>query len=500
MAEQRWIFNHLDPPVSSGTTLKVKPDQTLTDQTQNVDELQLSGNKPVSLHVDGPRFALTPEDIAGVYPAPGSEDSPDEYLPHIALRRRTLPWERPGPSGYEPWLALLLLKQSELQGNSAASAIKPRSVASLETLDPVTFDKLQALKTPAATEANMVLVDAKLLQQVLPRVKPSSTPSNSLLETGLLCHVKRTSTAGVEEDTAIVVANRLPDASQGMAHTALLVSLERREDIYTRTSGNVALIVLHHWTFTPSTGGDFEQVMKAIAIRPNGGVLRFGNLAEDAPAAVPLSGGFDALLDHDGFALDPLDHTQPTDAVYRGPLRPFPAPARGKGFAIRAAPEEFVAAGAQDAHDYSHAAAFELGRLLAVNDPGIQDDLREVRLQLPHFVEEKAIDPLPDVLKIPEWVMDPAWAEQPWSMVKDGIEKSLVSTHAELLDLAGTADVTGVAEQVATIGKDVGDVIGKLGTPVATQPTYIDIATTTDAKLQAQLPKNLPELKGLGGG
>ena len=45
-----------------------------------------------------------------------------------------------------------------------------------------------------------------------------------------------------------------------------------------RVSSPTPLVVLHYWTFTPSKGGDFEQVVKAIRVRPNGGVLRFANL------------------------------------------------------------------------------------------------------------------------------------------------------------------------------------------------------------------------------
>ena len=47
--------------------------------------------------IEGPQVSLNPADIAGVYPAPDSDDSPDEFLPHIAFTRHTLPWERFGP-------------------------------------------------------------------------------------------------------------------------------------------------------------------------------------------------------------------------------------------------------------------------------------------------------------------------------------------------------------------------------------------------------------------
>ena len=102
--------------------------------------------------------------------------------------------------------------------------------------------------------------------------------------------------------------------------------------------------MLHSWNFTPSKGGDFEEVMKSIPIRPNGGVLRFGNLPEGVSPGetAPLSAGLDGVLDTHGNFIDPLPHTQPGNATYRGPLLPFPAPARSPGFALRSAPEEFA--------------------------------------------------------------------------------------------------------------------------------------------------------------
>ena len=103
-------------------------------------------------------------------------------------------------------------------------------------------------------------------------------------ELRLLCHMKRESMNGADVDTAIVLAHRLPDASAPSGqkpelHTAVLVSVEKAPELFSLPiAGTTTLLVLHHWTCRPSQGGDFEQVIKSIAYRPHGGVLRFGNV------------------------------------------------------------------------------------------------------------------------------------------------------------------------------------------------------------------------------
>ncbi len=467
MAEQRWIYDEAMPDARAGSTIAVTPQQTLDDLLAYVQ----GEPEAVHLRVDGPRFSLTPEDIAGVYPAPGSTESPDEFLPHIALRRRTLPWERHGPqadSPKEPWLALLLLSADELDG----AAVTPRQFGKLPAATQVALNPAGSkLKVPDDTEVKAVTVTRKRLKAVLPKGP----------ELPLLCHVKRTDIDGVREDTAIIVGNRLPDASKDMPYTALLVSLENRGDVYDpKATGPVELIVLHHWTFKPSTGGDFEQVIKAIGVRPNGGVLRFGNLPRETMGARPvLSGGFAAVLDRDGFAIEPLDHTQPSEAIYRGPLRPFAPPPRDRGFAIRAEPEEFVGEDGAGPQDYSHAAAFELGRLLAVHDDAIRDDLHGIRVQRPPLPPIVVMEKQPpDALARRDWIVNDDWYLHRFDRVLEG--------HEELRRRAGVTDVTGVAGELRAQAKDVVAGIEQLRSRRAAPIRPIDVAATNGSALSAQ--------------
>ena len=159
----------------------------------------------MQLTIDGPQFKLDPSDISGVYPAPNSEESPDEFLPHVALKRRTLPWERRGPGAERH--AAVAVPAAARRGRVR----RRRGDDGREDQDSRP-DDVRALRPPIAsgglgladsTPLNVVYVRKTLLNDILP------PPA----ELELLSHVKRTWKGGAVEDTAIVVGNRLPDAS-----------------------------------------------------------------------------------------------------------------------------------------------------------------------------------------------------------------------------------------------------------------------------------------------
>jgi hypothetical protein len=65
----------------------------------------------------GPRFTLDPQEVQDMFPPPGSLGEHSNVLPHIILKRSTLPWERQANADDKdvPWLALLLFEEHEIQ-------------------------------------------------------------------------------------------------------------------------------------------------------------------------------------------------------------------------------------------------------------------------------------------------------------------------------------------------------------------------------------------------
>jgi len=177
--------------------------------------------------VEGPRFALAPSEVAGVFPPRNGHGSFDSALPHVALGRRTLPWERPLGDAYTaapgetpyPFLALVLFEQSEceIKRDLALRDVVPRAV-------------FQRLGQPADIRCDAVEADEQLMRDILPMPE----------ELQLLTHVRhvnvddRELAAGDSDGFfAVVMSNRIP--RDGETYSACLVSVEERTDLLPRT-------------------------------------------------------------------------------------------------------------------------------------------------------------------------------------------------------------------------------------------------------------------------
>jgi hypothetical protein len=325
--------------------------------------------------VAGDRFELKPTDIHAVFPPDGNLGRHTNVLPHIILNRSTLPWERTAESYAKgeheevtgvPWLALLLFDDDE----------RP---------EPQTFT-LGKLKTPAAS---VKFPDIKLEtgQHDEDAVTWIDVPRNrlekimpSIVELKLLAHVRHRTDGETEpsgDELAVIIANRLPKA--GAVTTAHLVSVEARfakNDAheftfnYQKAAENdlIRLVTLKSWSFScEDPKKDFKQQLLDLNKKAGGpATLRL-------PRSVPAA---DQLLAR-GYV--PVPHYfrrgDETASWYHGPLIPDKATPTGLKLPARTS-DELVRYDTKLAmFDVSYAAAWELGRLLALQDKAFATSL-----------------------------------------------------------------------------------------------------------------------------
>ncbi len=198
---------------------------------------------------------LSATEVGAVFPPNNGHGGFDEAIPHIALLRRTLPWERvltsqpaligtptraagdPRPRirvrrrmattyGPAPWLALLLFEDGEYQLNH-----------NVPLQNAVPADVYKRLDPPAGITCDTVQASLSLVNSLLP----------SLEELTLLAHVRQVNVEDRELNSgssdgwfSVVMSNRLP--APGGKYRACLVSLEERTDLVKANPPEVAQI------------------------------------------------------------------------------------------------------------------------------------------------------------------------------------------------------------------------------------------------------------------
>jgi hypothetical protein len=345
-----------------------------------------------TISVEGPRLTLGPGDIAALYPPANATDAADDMLVSVVLRRRTLPWERPvapGVARTTPWMALLLFEKSE---------------ARIEQRQP--FSRIgRSVPGIADNElCDQLVVQADKLLPLLPKAN----------ELALLCHARqlnRTESAAIKDDdgfVAIVLGNRVPKAQKD--YLACLVSLE---GAYGRllapganvpASGEIRLVSLVSWSFHTGKQGDFEAYFHRLG--KAGGSRMLGAGARAVDPRITDEVGLSALP-------APTVDAPARTVLYSGPGVRVPF-APSKHFVRSAAQARMQLPGRGEL--VSYAAAFELGRLLALASPAALRGLLDLRAN--QYTRD-----LDTTTKTPIWPGDPRdWQkiifggviDQPW--------------------------------------------------------------------------------------
>lgn len=424
------------PQLETGDyTLTIRPEVTHSTFTFPDPKSPAAEVVQQTFSVSGPRFSLNPQDIEAVFPSAGSLGLHSHVLPHVILKRATLPWERRAGAGTaRPWLALLLFDEQDFKDAALVEQIwTPRSMklgelasASGPQLFPLKLADGRVLKgyfPKLGTGPNARLTresgdhddDAVAVIDVPAAVLSAVLPS--LDELDLLAHVRD----GADKDDkalgvakAVVSCNRL--ARAGATSIAHLVSVEGYYDDkgsdWPAEAAMIRLVSLQSWRFSCVSD---QHTFQALLKKSLSGTLRLPRLAGQTAATQDAEAYFTR-----GCA--PLPHAmrQGNTSVswYHGPLVPGPnhlmrRPAVPNAGEQRLTLDLPARSGDQlvlydddiGMFDVSYACAWQIGRLLTLQNRRVALDLfrwkrshaqaiKDVEAQLDHlpFSAPSALD------------------------------------------------------------------------------------------------------------
>jgi len=333
-----------------------------------------------SFSVRGERFSLKPSDIHSLFPPDQSRGEYSAALPHVILTRSTLPWERTAQGAVNiadspPWLALLLFTEAELAGAKPQVMTLAQLTAGSTTgtyWPPFTLQRGQ----DPQDKVTVIDIPKKVLSPMMP----------SLTELSYLTHARLVSGAldpKENHEFAVVVGNRLPQKGEGEKPPVLVAHLVSVEGRYSNgaftyqgagDSDKIRLISLKRWSFSCV---EHKHTFTGLLTNLDQGALQSPQLkkipATTAPATKTLAeaalrGGKIPLRHH-------FRNGQKSVSWYHGPLLPLNDSATaianhsltGEAFPNQSADGLLRYDDASGLFDVSYAAAWELGRLLALN-------------------------------------------------------------------------------------------------------------------------------------
>ncbi|THF51775.1 hypothetical protein E6C50_08445 [Flavobacterium supellecticarium] len=413
MSENTKIVQCFLPAMVAGKYTTVVHQQVIKDKSSLQDL-----NKTFDFGVDAARFTLNPNDIYSVYPPANQSGNYSESLPHLVFTRRTLPWERtldgklpvfqrdttpenlrnPQDSPPVPWMALLLFDEEEMKGlpitkNTIAGVIQPNlsdGIIRPDIFEAKSTDKgtLKLMEWEKTTDGCFTIdLTKEQFENYIPSQKSLS----------LLAHAKEVRIDNKDKDGitdinadgagvfAVIVGNRLP--AKGKQHTAILVSLEGYTD-YLKDADpkknipddhKVRLVVLASWNFIDSGKASFSQLVDGLELKS----IKIQRGVE----APELTTYFDS-----GYV--PLEHLTRTGANtiswYHGPLVPKLFPTTSKGISFSSADAALRYDKTTGFFDISFAAAWQLGRILALQNQEFSKAILNWRLAQNQLEAEKS--------------------------------------------------------------------------------------------------------------
>lgn len=404
------------PPLRDGTYL-LSATQTIKEQDPG------TFSAAATFVVSGERFTIVPTEIDSVFPPHLANGEFDGVLAHVVCNRRTLPWERqidtPGSPVRHPdapWLAVLVCDDAtaptltpatakDLVDKDAVIRMPESEVTGTGTLPPYVLSYGKALlgeleygETPD-DPCTVIDLPVATFSQIAP----------AAADLAFLAHIREVDvtsgadSGGTREQHAVVIANRVP--AVGVAR-AFLVSLEGMSDYLPAGDGtpstaigssitSVRLIVFRSWTFTVNDMDEtLEKLLQGLNDDSTSSTLTLP-VSGDAPTAAQVAAAMAAQAGGSVTAADatvlmrnallmgylPADHHLRhggrTVSFYRGPLVPLGVPS-GTSPPYYSGPDAANAYNPQTGmFDVSYGAAWQLGRLMALQSSGMANQLYE---------------------------------------------------------------------------------------------------------------------------
>jgi hypothetical protein len=368
-------------------------DYTITVE-QSVQITQDSGitSKAFESHshfyVAGERFSFNPSLIYSVFPPEGSLGEHSNVLPHVILNRSTLPWERMADADSEetPWLALLLFDADDAVNTKIMklSELKEKKEKPEDDIKWIGVDFLETGQD-ANEKVSVIEVQREILENILPS-------ADELLWLSHVRQGKNDKDEVVGDELAVIIGNRLP-LKEGIS-TAHLVSVEGRysNGVFNYQKAEpqdfIRFVSLKSWSFACV---DKHQSFKGLLENLD---PFFKRVLEDKKP-YPIEGG--DKPERSGLRLPPQMNTSPeaekylsmgsvplphfmregskTISWYHGPLIPGENTTSRLPSPVRAADELLRYNASDGMFDVSYAAAWELGRLLALQSKKISVSL-----------------------------------------------------------------------------------------------------------------------------
>lgn len=356
------FYERADPPLESGdysVSLKhrVKHDDA-ADPKRSFDETFSAG---LRFAVQGVRFALAADDVHAQFPAPGAQGNFTADLPHVTLTAETLPWQR--DAGYEhgergakyPWLALLAFDETDPPPPLCSGTVADLQHPPAGTVSYPHLETLEYGEKPT-DPCQWIDVPVELFSAIAPTAE----------ELRWLAHARRIDQP--PDAYANVVSNRLPRADAKTV--CCLVSVENMAPLLPTAAGpspttatTVRLAVLNSWSFgCVPAARTFRSYLEEVAKPPTTLQVPYrdpgGNPSETVKKALEM--GY-AAFDH------VTRRGARTVSWYRGPLLPY-ATAATQSVPVSSADALTRYDPSTGMFDVSLAAAWQIGRLLALDD------------------------------------------------------------------------------------------------------------------------------------